>query len=75
MRYLKGKSVFMMFDRYENLKYKFGIRYLRSGWYYVSTVGLNESMIKKYIQGQVKADILLDKLSVKEYIDPFVFVH
>ena len=38
---------------------------------YVSTVGLNESTIKKYIQDQEKADIALDKLSVKEYADPF----
>lgn len=38
---------------------------------YVSTVGLNESTIKKYIQDQEKADITLDKLSVKEYADPF----
>ena len=38
---------------------------------YVSTVGLNESTIKKYIQDQEKADIALDKLSVKEYVDPF----
>ncbi|MEE1055589.1 MAG: IS200/IS605 family transposase, partial [Acutalibacteraceae bacterium] len=32
---------------------------------------LNESTIKKYIQDQEKADIALDKLSVKEYADPF----
>ena len=39
--------------------------------YYVSTVGLNEATIKKYIQEQEKHDIALDKLSVKEYEDPF----
>ena len=38
---------------------------------YVSTVGLNEAAIKKYIQEQEKHDIALDKLSVKEYQDPF----
>ena len=38
--------------------------------YYVSTVGLNESTIKKYIQEQEKHDIVLDKLSVKEYENP-----
>jgi len=32
---------------------------------------LNESTIRKYIQDQEKADIALDKLSVKEYKDPF----
>ncbi|MEZ7604453.1 IS200/IS605 family transposase, partial [Streptococcus parasanguinis] len=39
--------------------------------YYVSTVGLNEATIKKYIQEQERKDIALDKLSVKEYEDPF----
>lgn len=39
--------------------------------YYVSTVWLNEATIKKYIQEQDKKDILKDKLSVKEYEDPF----
>lgn len=37
----------------------------------VSTVGLNEATIKKYIQDQEKHDIALDKLSVKEYENPF----
>ncbi|MFC2477325.1 MAG: IS200/IS605 family transposase, partial [Catonella sp.] len=39
--------------------------------YYVSTVGLNELTIRKYIQDQEKHDIALDKLSVKEFEDPF----
>lgn len=39
--------------------------------YYVSTVGFNEATIQKYIQEQEKHDIALDKLSVKEYEDPF----
>ena len=30
-----------------------------------------ESTIRKYIQDQEKADIALDKLSVREYEDPF----
>lgn len=71
MGYLKGKSALMMFDKHANLKYKFGNRHFWAEGYYVSTVGLNESTIKKYIQYQEKADIALDKLSVKEYTDPF----
>ncbi len=38
---------------------------------HVSTVGLNEATIRKYIQEQEKADMIKDKLSVKEYEDPF----
>ena len=61
----------MMFYKHTNLKYKFGNRHFGAEGYYVSTVGLNESTIKKYIQDQEKADIALDKLSVSEYADPF----
>ena len=71
MGYLKGKSALMIFDRHANLKYKFGNRHFWSEGYYVSTVGLNEATIKKYIQDQEKYDIMQDKLSVKEYEDPF----
>ncbi len=71
MGYLKGKSALMMFDKHANLKYKFGNRHFWSEGYYVSTVGLNEATIRKYIQGQEAHDIALDKLSVKEYEDPF----
>ena len=65
MGYLKGKSALMMFDKHANLKYKFGNRHFWSEGYYVSTVGLNEATIKKYIQEQDKKDILKDKLSIK----------
>ncbi|MDU4046506.1 MAG: IS200/IS605 family transposase, partial [Peptoniphilus harei] len=37
----------------------------------VSTVGLNEQTIAKYIREQEQHDIAMDKLSVKEYEDPF----
>ena len=71
MGYLKGKSSLMMFDRHANLKYKFGNRKFWAEGYYVSTVGLNEKTIAKYIREQERADIALDRLSVKEYEDPF----
>ena len=69
--YLKGKSTLMIFERHANLKYKFGNRHFWAEGYYVSTVGLNEATIKKYIQEQESHDIAMDKLSVKEYEDPF----
>lgn len=71
MGYLKGKSSLMIFDKHANLKYKFGNRHFCAEGYYVSTVGLNEATIKRYIQEQEKHDIAMDKLSVKEYEDPF----
>ena len=71
MGYLKGKSSLMMFDKHANLKYLYGNRHFWAEGYYVSTVGLNEATIKKYIQEQESHDIAMDKLSVKEYKDPF----
>ena len=69
--YLKGKSSLMMFDRHANLKYKFGNRHFWAEGYYVSTVGLNDATVRKHIRDQERADILQDKMSVKEYEDPF----
>ena len=71
MGYLKGKSALMMFEKHANLKYKFGNRHFWTEGYYVSTVGLNEETIRKYVREQKKHDKAIDKLSVKEYEDPF----
>ena len=64
-------SSFMMFDRHANLKYKFGNRHFWSEGFYVSTVGLNTATVEKYIREQEMHDQMVDKLSVKEYGDPF----
>lgn len=71
MGYVKGKSALMIFDRHANLKYKFGNRHFWSRGYYVSTVGLNEATIAKYVREQEKHDQMIDKISVKEMEDPF----
>ena len=71
MGYLKGKSSLLMFDRHANLKYKYGNRKFWAEGYYVSTIGLNEATIRKYIREQENADIAQDKLSLKEYENPF----
>jgi len=71
MGYLKGKLALMIFDRHANLKYKYGNRHFWAEGYYVSTVGLNDQTVAKYIREQEQHDIAMDKLSVKEYKDPF----
>ena len=68
--YLKGKSSLMIFDKHANLKYKFGNRKFWAEGYYVSTVGLNEATIKKYIRQQERHDIMQDKLTTREYATP-----
>ena len=57
MGFLKGKSALMMFDRHPEWRRRLGRD--RSFWargYYVSTIGLNEEVIKKYIQNQEDSD-------------------
>ena len=71
MGYLKGKSAMMIFDRHSNLKYKFGNRHFWATGYYVSTVGLNEATIAKYIREQDTHDQMIDKISTKELENPF----
>ena len=71
MGYLKGKSALMIFDRHANLKYKYGNRHFWSRGYYVSTVGLNEAVIAKYVREQETHDQMMDRISVKEAEDPF----
>lgn len=61
----------MIFDRHSNLKYKFGNRHFWAEGYYVSTVGLNEKTIAKYIREQDKHDQIMDRISTKELENPF----
>ncbi len=61
----------MIFDRFANLKYKYGNRHFWCREYYVDTVGRNKTAITKYIQKQLQEDQIAEQLSLKEYIDPF----
>jgi putative transposase len=69
--YLKGKSSLMIFDRHANLKYKYGNRHFWCRGYYVDTVGKNTKKIQEYIKNQLQEDIAADRISLKEYLDPF----
>ena len=69
--YLKGKSTLMIFERYANLKYKYGNRHFWCRGYYVDTVGKKAKKIQEYIQNQLKEDLEYDQMTLKEYIDPF----
>ena len=71
MGYLKSKSSLMIFDRHANLKYKYGDRHFWCRGYFVDTVGKYETAIREYINNQLKADIMNDQISLKEYMDPF----
>ena len=71
MGYLKGKSSLMIYEKYANLKYKYGNRHFWCRGYYVDTVGRNKKAIEQYIRNQLKEDNEAEQLSIMEYIDPF----
>lgn len=61
----------MIFERFANLKYKFGNKVFWTKEYYVSTVGLDTKKVQEYIRDQEKEDLMTDSMSTKEYVDPF----
>ena len=71
MGYLKGKSTLMIFDKFANLKYKYGRRNFWAIGYYVDTIGKNKKIIEEYIRNQLHEDISYDQITFKEYMDPF----
>ena len=71
MGYLKGKSSLMIFEKYANMKYKYGNRHFWCRGYYVDTVGRNKKVIAEYIRNQLQEDISYDQMTMVEYIDPF----
>ncbi|MCI1652412.1 IS200/IS605 family transposase [Clostridium tyrobutyricum] len=71
MGFLKGKSSLMIFERFSNLKYKYGNRHFWCRGYYVDTVGKNKKAIEEYIKNQQKEDMIADQISMKEYMNPF----
>ncbi len=71
MGYLKGKTSLMIFDKYANLKYRYGNRHFWCRGYYVDTVGKNKKVIEEYIRNQLQEDMEYEQLIMKEYIDPF----
>ncbi|MBN2008035.1 IS200/IS605 family transposase [candidate division KSB1 bacterium] len=61
MGFLKGKLALQLFHRYEKLGKQYWGRHLWSRGYCVSTVGLNEEKIRKYVKWQEKKDKEQDK--------------
>ena len=54
--FLKGKSAIKVFDRHLDLKKRYWGRHFWAKGYCVSTVGLNEEQIKKYVTWQINRD-------------------
>jgi putative transposase len=68
--YLKGKSAMIIFEKYSRLKKNFKGHSFWARGYYVSTVGLDEAKIRKYITDQDINDAVMDKYD-SDLSDPF----
>ena len=64
--FLKGKSVIKVFDRYLDMKKRHWGRHFWAKGYCVSTVGLNEEQIRKYVRWQIKKDKTMNQLKLWE---------
>lgn len=61
----------MIFEKFANLKYKYGNRHFWCRGFYVDTVGKNKKAIEDYIRNQEQEDMIADQISLKEYMDTF----
>ena len=61
----------MIFDRFANLKYRYGSREFWCRGYYVDTVGRNRVAVEQYIRNQLEEDRVGEQLEMKELFDPF----
>ena len=61
MGYLKGKTSLRLFQHYEAIGKRYWGRYLWARGYCVSTVGLNEEQIRKYVQWQEKREKAIER--------------
>jgi putative transposase len=68
--YLKGKSAMMVFERYSRLKKNFRGHSFWARGYYVSTVGLDEAKVRRYIQNQEANESIQDQYDT-DLSDPF----
>jgi len=64
MGFLKGKISIKLFQRYEKIAKRYWGRHLWSRGYCVSTVGLDEDKIRKYVKWQEKNDRTNEQLEL-----------
>ena len=69
--YLKGKSAMIMFEKYSRLKRNFKGHSFWARGYYVNTVGLDESKVRKYIKNQETNEAAEDRWDSNPDSDPF----
>lgn len=69
MGYLKGKSSLLNYERFGNLRYRYGNKNFWCWGYYVDMVGKNNKKIAEYIQNQLKIDQMENPLPFYDGLD------
>ena len=69
MGYLKGKSSLMIYEKWGNLKFRYGNKNFWCRGYYVDTAGKNSKKIAEYIQNQLKTDQLENPLPFQDGLE------
>ena len=64
MGFLKGKMAMNMFHRFQKFGKQYWGRHLWSRGYCVSTIGLDEDQIRKYVRWQEKNDKKAEQLGL-----------
>ena len=62
--YLKGKSAIFIARRFKGKQKNFAGEQFWARGYYVSTVGLDEEMVREYIRAQEQEDVRRDQLAL-----------
>ena len=62
--FLKGKSAIKIFDMHTELKRRYWGRHFWAKGYCVSTIGLNEDQIRKYVRMQMHHDQKIEQLKL-----------
>ena len=63
--YLKGKLALRLLQKYESLQTKYWGRHIWSRGYFVSTVGIDEDQIRKYVRYQEEKDKRTDQYNLE----------
>jgi putative transposase len=61
MGYVKGKLSLRLFQRYEKIGKRYWGRHLWARGFCVSTIGLNEEQVRKYVKWQEKKEKEIEK--------------
>ena len=56
--------VILIIDRFAQLKQRYWGHHFWAGGYWVSTMGLNEEMIRKYVKWQIKQNQNMEQLNL-----------